>query len=408
MKGATDVQLRVTMDASQARAEAARLSREMNRRFRKPTAADAASVSWERAHGVPVNPMNPDLPYEQVRHSGIWWANQRGIKGLGSEQYRHQFFNEREARYMGLQFAKAAKKELVQGAKQFAVSMGLFALDQGMSAYFAWAQEPGKNNRGARRFESTYQGARSGAMTGAGILGTLAMFTPWGLKAKLLTTGLGLLAGGGMGAASSYSQARASEHKEDVDWRLADKQQRDMRRWNFQLAKSDMAYQRQMDMMPSRKARLAKVRRQIAQVRTGDGKKGSLSLLSLEGQYNAMVEGKVYNGRKYEKGDLETTHGKYVQAMLQRQRDRLDALHLQEEQLKMTPYAKPQEAITDSYSRRGLYVGAQVDTISFNREIINNMKKIGEVLEKLRTSTGESSSMFSFEGGGAGKKVRYR
>ena len=405
MKGETDVQLRVTMDASQARAEAANLHREMNRRFRSATPDDARRVAWERSVGMPVNPVNPNLPYEPMRHSGIWWANQRGIKGLGSEQYKHQFFTEREARYMGLQFAKAARKELITGAKQFAVTMGLYALDQGMSAYYAWAKVPGQNNREVTRQESTYGGIRSGAMTGGSILGTVAMFTPWGLKAKLAMWGLGALTGGAIGGFSGNSQARAQERNEDMVAKLADEQQRNLRRWNRQLTYSDMAFRRQMELTPSRLGQLQMVRRQIEQVRAG---KGEMSILNLEGVYNAMRKGTVFRGRKYEQGDLETTEGKNVTTMLARQRDRLDALKIQEKQLEMTPYARPQEAITDSYARRGFYVGAQVDTLSFNREIVNNMKKIVECLEKMRTDSPETWEHFHMSGGKRVHGNRYK
>lgn len=396
MIGATDVQLRVTMDASQARAEAARLHSEMNRRFRAATPDDASRVAWERSVGMPVNPVNPNLPYEQVRHSGIWWANQRGIKGLAGEQYRHQFFNEREAKYMGLQFAKAARKELISGAKQFAVTMGLYALDQGMSAYYAWAKVPGQNNREVTRQESTYGGIRSGAMTGGSLLGTVAMFTPWGLKAKLAMWGLGALTGGAIGGVSGNMQARAQERNEDEIAKLADKEQRDMRRWNRRLASSDMAFRRQMELTPDRKGRLAKLEEQIDQIRKG---KGEMSILNLEGVYNAMREGKKFRGYQYEKGALETTEGKYVTALLARQRDRYDALVMERNQLQMTPYATPREAGTDSYSRRGLFVGAQIDTLAFNREIITNMKKIVECLEKMRESTPETDIHFHMSGG---------
>lgn len=396
MIGATDVQLRVTMDASQARAEAARLNSEMNRRFRAATPDDASRVAWERSVGMPVNPVNPNLPYEQVRHSGIWWANQRGIKGLAGEQYRHQFFNEREAKYMGLQFAKAARKELIAGAKQFAVTMGLYALDQGMSTYYAWAKVPGQNNREVNRQEATYGGVRSGAMTGGSMLGTLAMFTPWGLKAKLAMTALGALTGGAIGGVSGNMQARAQERNEDEIAKLADKEQRDMRRWSSRLSSSDMAFRRQMELTPDRKGRLAKLEEQINQIRQG---KGEMSILNLEGVYNAMREGKKFRGYQYEKGALETTEGKYVTALLARQRDRFDALVMERNQLQMTPYATPREAVTDSYSRRGMYVGAQIDTLSFNREIITNMKKIVECLEKLRENTPETDIHFHMSGG---------
>lgn len=392
------------MDASQARAEAISLHREMNRRFRAPTAEDARRVAYERSIGLPVNPVNPNLPYEPMRHSGIWWANQRGIKGLGGPQYRHQFFNEREAKYMGLQFAKAARKELVAGAKQFAVSMGLYALDQGMSTYFAWAKMPGENNRMVNRGESIYGGVRSGAMTGGSMLGTLAMFTPWGLKAKLAMTAIGALTGGAIGGVSGNMQASVSERNEDKMAEISDRQQRTMRRWNRQLMESDMAFRRQMEMSPDRNLKLKRLKAQINQVRAGSG---SMSVMSLEGQYNAMLEGKTWKGRKYEKGDLNTTEGQYVIAMLSRQRDRLDALRMEEKQLQMTPYATPRETVADSFSRRGMYVGAQVDTFSFNREIINHMKQIVSVLEKMRAQSPENWEVASIKGG---KRVhaRYR
>ncbi len=398
MIGATDVQLRVTMDASQARAEAARLHREMNRRFRAATPDDASRVAWEHSVGMPVNPVNPNLPYEQVRHSGIWWANQRGIKGLAGEQYRHQFFNEREAKYMGLQFAKAARKELIAGAKQFAVTMGLYALDQGMATYFAWEKMPGKNNRLTNRREATYGGVRTGAATG---LGAAAAFMAIAGIPFSGGTSLALLAAAGaggaaLGGAAANSQARAQERNEDEIAKLADKEQRDMRRWNRRLSTSDMAFRRQMELTPDRKGRLAKLEEQINQIREG---KGEMSILNLEGVYNAMREGKKFRGYQYEKGALETTEGKYVTALLARQRDRFDALVMERNQLQMTPYATPREAVTDSYSRRGLFVGAQIDTLAFNREIITNMKKIVECLEKMRESTPETDIHFHMSGG---------
>ena len=401
MRGATDVQLRVTMDASQARSEAASLHREMNRRFRSATPDDASRVAWERSVGMPVNPVNPNLAYEQVRHSGIWWANQRGIKGLGGPQYRHQFFNEREAKYMGLQFAKAARKELIAGAKQFAVTMGLYALDQGMSTYYAWAKVPGQNNREITRQEATYGGIRSGASTGigaaAGLIGLAALAgAPFSGGTSLALLGLAGAGGAAIGGASANSQARAQERNEDLQYKLDRDSQIKMRRWSRQLSFSDMAFRRQLEMTPSREDKLRRVRAQISQVYDG---RGEMSVHNLLGVYEAMRTGGVYKGRKYKPGSLDTTEGKYVRSMLSQQWSRYDALRMQEEQLKMIPYARPQEAITDSYSRRGLYVGAQVDTLAFNREIIANMKKIVECLEKMRESTPETDMHFHMSGG---------
>ena len=405
MRGATDVQLRVTMDASQARAEAASLHREMNRRFRSATPDDASRVAWERSVGMPVNPVNPNLAYEQVRHSGIWWANQRGIKGLGGPQYRHQFFNEREAKYMGLQFAKAARKELIAGAKQFAVTMGIYAFDQGMSSYFAWAKVPGQNNREINRREAIYEGARSGGTTGAGAMGMLSMLGPFGWKARLALTALGWAGGSVIGGLGAESRARAGERNEDRISKIAEEQQEKLRTWNRELNFSDMAFRRQLELMPSRKGQIARIRRQIGQIHSG---RGEMSILNLQGVYNAMLTGGRFRGRQYEKGDLEKTEGKYVTTMLARQRDRMDALLLQKKQLEMTPYARPQDAITDSYARRGMYVGAQVDTLSFNREIINNMKKIVDALEKMRTDSPETWKDFHMSGGKRVHGNRYK
>lgn len=387
MNGETDVQLRVTMDASQARAEVQNLHREMQRRFRKPTASDAYSLMWDRATGMPPNPFNPSLPYEPMRHSGIWWANQGGIKGLGSQQYRHQFFTEREARYMGMQFAKAARKELVEGAKSFASSMGMFALDAGASSYFAWQQMPGINNRATRRQEATWGGVRQGAAEG-GIAG-FAMTKDWRVAvgaAALDATIRGV---------SSYSQAKAGERNEDIEARLSLDNRDKMRRWGRSMSVSDMAFGRQMEMMPSRKDKLAQIERQLGTIAHGGG---SLSLGNLRGMRQAMIEGGEWRGVKYDKGDLNTQRGQWVETMLQRQESRYDALKLQQQQLQMTPYATPRDEISDSYSRRGMFVGAQVDTISFNREIIANIKKIVESLEALRKGDGSSRKINDFEG----------
>lgn len=400
MNGATDVQLRVTMDASQARAEVQNLHREMQRRFRKPTASDAYALMWDRMTGMPPNPYNPSLPYEPTRHSGIWWANQAGIKGLGSQQYRHQFFTEREARYMGMQFAKAARKELVAGAKSFAVSMGLLAMNEGMSSYFAWQQMPGINNRATRRQESTWGGMVSGGMQGVGAAGALIMAlsaigAPLTGGASLLLGGAALAGGAAIGGAGAYTRATASERNEDIDARLALDNRDKMRRWGRSMSVSDMAFGRQMEMMPSRRDKLNQIERQLMMLSHGGG---SLSLNNLRGMRQAMVEGGEWRGVKYEKGDLNTQRGQWVETMLQRQESRYDALKLQQQQLQMTPYATPRDAITDSYSRRGMFVGAQVDTISFNREIIANIKKIVESLEALRKGDGSSRKIFDLEG----------
>ena len=72
MQGATDVRLNVTMDSTQARAESERLHRELARRYRVPDEKDSLRKAWDRATGMPVNPLNPNLPYEEARHSGIW------------------------------------------------------------------------------------------------------------------------------------------------------------------------------------------------------------------------------------------------------------------------------------------------------------------------------------------------
>ena len=402
MKGATDVQLRVTMDSSQARAEVQNLHREMQRRWRKPTADDAWRLMWDRASGMPANPMNPALPYEQARHSGIWWANQAGIRGLGSQQYRHQFFTEREARYMGMQFAKAARKELVAGAKSFAVSMGLVGLDNLMMSHFAWANMPGENNRRVRRDEATWSAAKTGAMEGIGISAPLAVSMAAKTKgASLLAVPLAAGAGAVMNAWGASDRAKAGERNQDISWRREQETQDNMRMWNRRLAMSEMALNRQMELMPSRDARLDAVRKQMRQIDSGEG---SFSIKNLQGLYNAMLEGGTWKGKKYNAGDLESQKGQWVTAMLARQKDRMNALMLQQYQLSMRPYATPKEAITDSYSRRWLYVGAQVDTISFNRSVLDSMKRIVAALEAMRKGSGENTRVATFEN----RRIQYR
>ena len=57
--------------------------------------------------------------------------------------------------------------------------------------------------------------------------------------------------------------------------------------------------------------------------------------------------------------------------------------------LRMSPFATPKEAITDDYSRRGLFVGAQVNAQDLNRTIISDLKRIIKLLDETRKNTAE-------------------
>ena len=405
MRGANDINLRVTMDAQQARAEAKRLHSELERKFRKPTLEESVRRAWEGISGMPTNPNNPNLPYEQARHSGIWWANQRGIKGLGNEQYRHQFFTEREAKYMGIQFARAARKELISGVKGFTVGMGMFALNEYMGVRFNRAIMPGQNNREAELNRSTWSGAQSGAATGSGLMTALSFLLNFaGPYGKLIKVGLpivGGLVGGLIGGWGGRENEAVSHRNATLSKRLSYETEHNMRTWNRRLQFSDMALQKQLQLMPSRAGQIALLDRQMNQLQFG---KGSLSIRNLWNLRKAMTEGGVWGGKRYKEGDIDTQKGQWVQSLLSGQYGRLEQLRAQKQMLQFRPHAGVQDAVTDSYSQRGLFVGAQVDSVSVNREIVADMRKIIKLLEEVRTRTGEGYRLQRFE---RGSQVQY-
>ena len=376
MIGETEMRLRVTMDSSQARGEAERLHRELTRRYRPPTPADALRRAWDRQTGMPVNPMNPDLPYEPVRHSGIWWANQKGIKGLGGEQYRHQFFTEREARYMGLQFAKAANKELTQSAKHFGYSLASVLLASGVSTYTNYLSMPGRNNRTNEVVGSYASGIGGGALAG-GLTGFM-VGGPWG-------AGIGAVIGG-IGGSFQGVNTQIGHRNQDIaeDQRFYMEQM--MRRRSHSFGMSDWALQAQMGMMPSRSGKLELLAKQLNDIQNG---RGSETISKIERERSVMMRGGEYNGQHYEKGDwLTTEDGQRQQAILNALYARRESLNLQYMQTKYSmPHARPMDAITDEYSRRGLSVGGQVNVQQTNSVIVDKMRVIIGLLESVRKNT---------------------
>lgn len=385
MQGATDIRLNVTMDSTQARAESERLHKELSRRYRAPDEKDALRRSWDKITGMPVNPMNPDLPYEEARHSGIWWANQRGIRGLGNQEYRHQFFTEREAKYMGLQFAKGARKELVSAGKSLGITLLGVLASEGISTATNYYTRVGKNNRTTQVAGSYAGGIATGALTGAMAGAALGSVVP------AIGNVVGAVGGaviGGIGGAFNGVNAQISNRNEDDTYRqqfyTQDVSMREGRRLSF----SDMALQRQMEMMPSRVGKLQLIGAQLEQLTNGAGK---MSIKNLEGLRDAMLNGGTWGGRRFEKGDLNTTEGQQVLSFLQTQYGRRESLLAQRQQLQFTPFARPQESITDDYARRGFFVGAQVDVQDTNRVIIADMKRIIKLLDETRRNTADNS-----------------
>lgn len=387
MRGATDVQLRVTMDASQAKAEAERLHREISRRYRTPTAEDALRLGWDKVTGMPPNPHNPDLPYAHARHSGIWWANHGMHKNLGNSEYRHQFFTEREAKYMGLQFAKQANKEFKAGAKDFAIAIGTYALHTGLNAYYGWAMLPGKNNRAKQIEQGTTSGALSGLTTGASAIGSLLGLAAilgapvsGGLSLGLL--GLGAGAGAAIGAAGGYNQSKIDHRNEDEILNINRRLDLMSVKSSRETSRRNMAFQKMLSLTPHRESQLDLFDKQLRTIREGD-----LGLRDLEKRKDAMINGRRYKGRKYEKGDWNTEDGQRIAALLSQRRGEYESIRSQRLQLWMNkPHANPMDAITDSYSQRGLFVGGQVNVQKTNTIIVDKMKVIINLLEKIRSS----------------------
>lgn len=384
MRGETDIRLNVKMDVSQARAEAVRLQREVASRFRTPTESDARTVAADKKAATAEfpfrpNPYNPDLAYSPTKHTGIWWARQKGIRGLGNPEYRHQFFTKREAEYMGKQFAKAARNDLIAAGKNFGIAAVGFIAGEGTRLLVNYLSVPGRNNRKAEVVGSYTSGILTGAAGGAMAGATVGSVVP------VVGTGVGAIAGGLIGALGGVVggvNTQIGHRNEDEIVKMNDRLSRLARQHQRTYARSDMALGEQLNLMPSRSGKMALIARQIQSIQSG---KGDETIDKLRAEEEAMMHGTEYNGVKYRLGDINTMRGQYVTSTLRMLEARRETLSAQYEQLKYTkPHAKPIDAVTDDYSRRGLYAGGQVSVQDVNTIIVDKMKTIIGLLESIR------------------------
>ena len=385
MNGATDIKLTVTMDASQAKAEAERLHRELARRYRPATAEDAWNKAWDNSTGMPPNPFNQNLPYEHARHSGIWWANQRGIKGLGNPEYRHQFFSEREAKYMGLQFAKGAHQELIKAGKGFAASFIPYLVGEGVQQWAGWSSHVGRNNRTKEMVGNTAGGALGGMAAGAAAGAGIGAWAGGigAVPGAIIGGAIGLFGGGGIAASNT---AMSHRNTDEQNW-MSVRQDNRSRAMGRNYGIRDWAMQAQIGMSPSREGKLSLLSSQLNDI----NKTGYYSIKNLEKLRYAMINGTEHGGIKYAKGDWNTEKGQKIDSILQALYSRRESLTMQYVQTKYTqPSARPINAVTDSYSQRGLRVGAQVNVQKTNTIIVDKMKTIIGLLESIRKTGAKS------------------
>jgi hypothetical protein len=334
---------------------------------------------------MPPNPANPDLPYEHVRHSGIWWANQRGIRGLGNPEYRHQFFTEREAKYMGLQFAKGARKELIAAGKGFAASFIPYIIGEGVNQWAGWSSHVGSNNRKYQMVGNVAHGVLGGAGAGA-------------VTGMMLGGPVGAVIGGAVGAAgggiiSASNTALGHRNEDEANW-MGVRERGRARSLGLNYGISDWALQAQIGMMPSRTGKLELIASQMKEIASG----GKYSIEELKKRRYAMINGTEYLGTQYKKGDWNTELGRKFESMLESLESRHDSLQMQYMQTKyLQPHARPMEAVTDSYSRRGLYAGAQVNVQKTNTIIVDKMKTIIGLLESIRKNGMKGGALTSVD-----------
>ena len=321
-----------------------------------------------------------------MKHSGIWWARQKGIKGLGNPEYRHQFFTRREAEYMGKQFAKAAKKDLIAAGKNFGIAAVGFIAGEGTRFMVNYLSIPGQNNR-----DIQVKGAyTSGILTGAagGMMAGAAGGAMMGGSVGPHGAAIGAIVGGVLGVLKGIMGGMETQigfRNEDIINENNKKMAMYMRHHQRSYSMSDMALQNQMNLMPSRSGKLSLIKRQLDSIQNGPGDE---TIQKLEMEENAMLHGLQYNGHQYKKGDISTERGKYVQNLLQQLYSRREALNTEYMQISMSkPHAKPIDAVTDDYSRRGLYAGGQVSVQDVNTIIVDKMKTIIGLLEGIRKNS---------------------
>lgn len=226
-----------------------------------------------------------------------------------------------------------------------------FVAHEVASTIFNGLKLPGGDNRTVNKAEATVGGALKYGTIGAMIGGPLGAI-------------IGGIAGAGMGYfQEDQRQKKAVEARDNA-----------MRRANEQLnvstamSASDSAFGKSLDLAGGWRQRQEMIRARRDEIESGSG---SWSIASLE--------------KKLKNLDPESDDSKTVASQIEMQRNRVAQLDRQivDEGLAVAPSRLDPGSVADSWAKRGVQVGAQVDVAQVNEKIMGEVQSCRALLEKI-------------------------
>ncbi len=227
------------------------------------------------------------------------------------------------------------------------------------STFFNWRKTTGGDNREINQTE-------------AGVGGALK----YGTMGAMLGGPLGAIIGGLGGAVMGVFQERQRQEK------AVEARDNAMRWGNYRrtvdtaMSASDSAFGQALEMAGGSRRRTEMIRARRDEIESGGG---SWSIKNLE---------KVLQGL-----DPESDRGKAVAANIEMQRSRVAALDQQllQEGLATAPGRMDPGSVADSWAKRGISVGAQVDVSQVNDRIMGEVQSCRALLEKIANMTNDGA-----------------
>lgn len=229
--------------------------------------------------------------------------------------------------------------------------------------------------RGADEGQSkgTMHGAGIGALVG-GTIGTIFGGPAGAVAGAAIGSGVGSWVGKIGGAILGSKEEEEAKRREIFNrnqaamrMRIMDAQNRTLRN---EQRMSDFGFQELMARSSGRQERIQLIKDKIEQINKGTGDN---TISALRKKYYSMTE-----------GEKATGEGQEVYRRLQSQLDRVDDLKMMLSKERLNPVTRMElpDTYADEYSRKGLYVGAQVDVRSVNEDILAQLKTTNDLLRK--------------------------
>ena len=235
-----------------------------------------------------------------------------------------------------------------------------FVAHEVASTIFNGLKTPGGDNRTVNKAEATVGGALKYGTMGAMIGGPLGAI-------------IGSLAGAGMGYfQEDQRQKKAVEARDNAmywgDYR---------RTVNTAMSASDSAFGQALDMAGGSRQRQEMIRARRNEIESGSG---SWSIRNLEKVLKDL--------------DPESDRAREVAANIEMQRSRVAALDQQllQEGLPTTAGMTDPGSVMDSWAKRGVQVGAQVDVAQVNEKIMGEVQSCRALLEKIANMTNDGTA----------------